>query len=129
LACRVSTELRIERRERTIDLALAQLRRPDRLVRRCDLLGDDAECAAPVGDRTRLAFVAEPERCLVGEALRKFLSRDLGRDPVLKRPALVLERLDALLDLGRGCGPCRARCARIDGADSDAGRSFTLDAQ
>ena len=53
--------------------------RADRLVGRRDLVGNRAECRAPLGQRARLAFLAEAERRLRGKAFGELLARQSRR--------------------------------------------------
>ena len=94
-----------------------------------DFLGDRGKGRAPFGDRTRLALVAESGRRGFGKALGEFAPRGGGIDRALQIGALVLQRLDALVEFGQIDRRRRARRPGIDRADGEFCARLALDPQ
>ena len=91
----------LQPRDLAIDLALLALGIADRGIGGGDFLRDRGKGRTPFGDRPRLALVADARRRRFGELLGEFAARGGGRHRAFQIVALVLQRLDALVEFGQ----------------------------
>ena len=90
---------------------------------------DRGKGRAPFGDRPRLALLADSGRRRFGKALGEFAPRGGGIDRALQIGALVLQRLDALVEFGQIDRRRRARRPCVDRADGEFRARLALDPQ
>ena len=80
---------------------LLALRVTDSSVCHRDFLRDRSKGGAPFGDWARLALVTNSRRRRLGKALGELATRGGGGDRTPEVDALVLERFDALVEIGK----------------------------
>ena len=129
LARRLDRPIRFQPRDLAVDVALLVLRVTDRGIRGRDFLGNGGERRAPLGERTRLAFLAQPRRRGLRKALGEFAARGGGADRVGEIGVFVPQRLDALVEFRQIDRRRGARLLGVDGADGELRARLSLDPQ
>ncbi len=129
LARRLLRPVLFEPRDFAVEFALLALGVADRGVGAGDFLADRGKGRAPFGDRPRLALVADSGRRRLRKSLGEFAPRGGRIDRALQVGALVLQRLDALVEFGQIDRRRRARRFGVDRADGELGARLALDPQ
>jgi hypothetical protein len=117
LARRLLRPVLFETRDFAIEFALLAFGVADGGVGAGDFLADRGKGRAPFGDRPRLALVADPYRSNIRKSLGEFTPGGGGIDCALQIDALVLQRLDALVEFGQIDWRGGARRFCVDRAD------------
>ena len=127
LARRLGRAIRLEPGDLAVDVPLLAFRLADRGVRAGYFLRDRGKGGAPLVDRTRFALLAQPR----GRALRKALGELAARvgrvDRAFEIAALVLQRLDALVEFRQIDRRRGTRRPGVDGADGELRSCLALD--
>ena len=118
-----------ETRDFAVEFALLALGIADGGVGAGDFLADRGKGRAPFGDRPRLALVADSGRRRIRKSLGEFAPRGRRIDRALQIGALVLQRLDALVEFGQVDRRRRARRFCVDRADREFRARLALDPQ
>ena len=126
---RLGSTIGFKPRDLAIDVALLALRIADRAVGAGDLVGDRGKRGAPFTQGPRLTLLAETSRRAFGEALGEFAPRLRRSNRAVEIGVLVLERLDALVQLGQVGRRHRPLRARVDRTDRQPRASLALDPQ
>ena len=129
LARRLDRAIRFEPGDLAVEVALLALRVADRGVGARDFVGDHRERSAPLGDRTRLALLANSRRRGFRKTLGEFAARRGGGNRTVEIGALVPQGFDALVDFGLVDLRHGARRAGVDRANGEFCCRLTLDPQ
>ena len=112
-----------------IDVALLAFRVANGGVRGSYFLRNRGKGRAPIGDRTGLTLLTNSRRGGFGKTLGEFATRGGSRNRALQVGALVLQRLDALVEFGQIDRRCCAGRPGIDRPNGKPGTGLALHPQ
>ena len=116
-----------ETRDFAVEFALLAFGIADGRVGAGDFLADRGKGRAPFGNRPRFTLVADSGRRRLRKSLGEFAPGGRRIDRALQIDPLVLQRLDALVELGQVDRRRRARRVCVDRTDREFCTRLALD--